>query len=308
MARARVSAASFPRVVLVGRPNVGKSTLFNAWVGEKWSIVSPRAQTTRGATLAPARAGGRDILLVDTPGFAPARAASLLHRRMQRAFEEELAMADAAVLVADGVRWTEAENALSARLAAGEAPWGVALARIDRVRPRVRLLPALEAAAARCPAARFVVPLSALAGENLDRLASEVALLLPEVAARPPPASAPLDEGRLAAEIVREKLFTALREEVPYGLHVVPESRREEDGKLVLELAVLVARPSHKAIVIGRGGTMLRRVGTAARRELVRRWGRPLHLALWVRVEPAWDEDGRLVSEAVAERRPEGPA
>jgi GTP-binding protein Era len=294
-----------PRVVLVGRPNVGKSTLFNAWTGEKWSIVSARAQTTRGAMLAPARAAGRTVLLVDTPGWAPVRAKSLLHRRMQHVLGEELAAADVVVLVVDALRWTEAEDALVTHLVAGSMPWGIAFARIDRVRPRTRLLPALEAAAARAPEARFLVPLSVLAGENLDRLPAAVAAVLPEDGGRPSPASAPLDDVQLAGEIVREKLFEALYEEVPYGLHVVPESRREEDGKLVLGLAVLVARPSHKAIVIGRGGEMLRRVGTAARRELVRRWGRAVRLDLWVRVEPAWDEDARLVGAAVAERRVE---
>ncbi len=303
-----MSTGSAPRVVLVGRPNVGKSTLFNAWVGEKWSIVSPRAQTTRGATLAPARSGERDVLLVDTPGWAPVRAKSLLHRRMQHVLGEELAVADAVVLVADGLRWTEVEDELAARLAGGSVPWGVALARVDRVRPRARLLPALEACAARTPLARFLVPLSVLAGENLDRLTEAVAAVLPEGAGRSSPASAPLDDTRLAGEIVREKLFEALHEEVPYGLHVVPEARREEDGKLVLGLAILVGRASHKAIVIGHGGSMLRKVGTAARRELVRRWGRPVHLDLWVRVAPAWDEDTRLVADAVAERRPEDPA
>ena len=302
-----MSSESLPRVVLVGRPNVGKSTLFNAWVGEKWSIVSPRAETTRGATLAPARAENRGILLVDTPGWAPVRTRSLLHRRMQHVLGEELLAADAVVLVVDAPRWTEAEDALVARLAAAAVPWGVALARADRVRPRARLLPALEAAAARAPGARFLVPFSALGGENFERLKAALARILPESAARTSPASAPLDDARLASEIVREKLFEALREEVPYGLHVVSESRREEEGKLVLGFAILVARPSHKAIVIGHGGSMLRRIGTEARQELVRRWGRAVHLDLWVRVDPGWDEDTRLVAEAVAERRPEEP-
>lgn len=293
-----------PRIVLAGRPNVGKSTLFNAWLGEKWSIVSVRPETTRGATVANLRVGEREVLLVDTPGWNPSRGHTLLERRMQHVLGAELAQASLVLLLADARRWTEAEASLVERLSATAVPWGIVLSRIDLLRPRTRLLPRLEACASQAPAARFLIPVSALRGENLERLAEVVDQALADAPLVADDTATPLDDAQLACEIVREKLFAVLRDEVPHGVHVVAQSVQDgEDGRRVLELLILVAREAHKPIVIGRGGHVLRRVGTAARRELVGRWGRPVYLGLWVRAAPGWDDDARLVAQAVAEHR-----
>ena len=278
-------------VAVVGRPNVGKSTLVNALVGRKVSIVTSRPQTTRQRIVGVATGPRAQLLFVDTPGLHR-QERKALNRMMNRSARASLADADVVVVVVEAGRWTEEdEDVLEGARAAGR-PTVLLLNKIDRVRPREKLLPLLEEAAGR---GEFlaVVPASAEKGDNLDGLR---ALLEDAVPAGPPlfPEEQWSDRGERfhVAEIVREKLMRRLRDELPYGLAVEIERLEPaaEGGRLEIGAVIWVEREAHKAIVIGKGGEMLKGAGQAARLELKQRFGRPVHLELWVKVRERWTE------------------
>lgn len=279
-------------VAIVGRPNVGKSTLLNALIGEKLSIVTPRPQTTRHRILGIDTRPDAQIVYVDTPGLHRG-GRKALNRAMNRAAAASLQDADAVLFLVEAQRWQEEDDDVLERAVACRRPVIAVVNKIDRVKPRSLLLPYIAELAARADFAD-VVPVSARRGENLDRLRS---LLLAHLPPGPPlfDADQVSDRGDAFryAEIVREKLMTRLRDELPYGVTVEIE-RMEDDGDLRRVAAVVwVERDSHKAIVIGRGGAQLKECGTQARRELERLAGRRVHLELWVRVRENWSDSDR---------------
>ena len=281
---------------LVGRPNVGKSTLINALVGTKVSIVTPRPQTTRHRILGLVQRPDAQIAFVDTPGLHH-RAQRALNKAMNRTASSALADADVAVLVVEALKWT-AEDALALeRIERSGRPAVAVVNKVDRVHPRERLLPYLAELGERHPF-RALVPVSALKSNGLEPLLKVIAEALP--------LSPPLferdtltdrSEAFRIAETVREKLTLELNQEVPYGIAVAIERMAEEDGQLVVDAAIWVDREGQKPIVIGAGGERLKRVGTSARRTLNALLGRRLHLRLWVRVREHWADNARALKE-----------
>ncbi|HUN73442.1 MAG TPA: GTPase Era [Steroidobacteraceae bacterium] len=275
---------------LLGRPNVGKSTLLNTLLGEKLSIVTPRPQTTRHRVLGVLNLEQAQIALVDTPGLhrGPHRA---LNRVMNRTASAALHDADVNVLVLEARKWTAEDEMVLQRIREGGRPVLAAVNKIDRIRPRERLLPFLAELAGRCSFAD-IVPVSALKGENRDALLGAIARLLPESPPLYPPEQR-TDRDALfrIAEVVREKLTLELKQELPYGVAVEIERAVEEDGQLLVDAAIWVDRAGQKPIVIGARGERLKRVGRAARLELNRALDRRLHLNLWVKVREGWTDN-----------------
>lgn len=282
-------------VAVVGRPNVGKSTLVNALVGRKVSIVTSRPQTTRQRVIGVANSPSAQLLFVDTPGMHR-REQHALNRLMNRSAQGSLADADVVLVMTEAGRWTEEDEDVLERAQATRRPVMLLLNKIDRIRPRERVLPLLEEAASRGDFAA-VVPVSAERGENLERLRVLLEAAVPEGPALFGPEQwSNRDERFHIAEILREKLIRRLREELPYGLAVEIERLAEsEQGRLEVSAVVWVEREAHKAIVIGKGGELLKAAGQAARLELKARFSRPVHLETWVKVREHWtDRDADL--------------
>jgi len=277
-------------VAVVGRPNVGKSTLVNALVGRKVSIVTSRPQTTRQRVIGVASTEQAQLLFVDTPGMHR-REKHALNKFMNRSAQSSLADADVVLVVVEAGRWTEEDDDVLARAQAAGRPVMLLLNKIDRIHPREAVLPMLQEAAARGDFAA-VVPISAERGENLARLRELLEAAVPEGPALFPPEQwSNRDERFHIAEVVREKLMRRLRDELPYGLAVEIERLGEsEQGRLEVGAVVWVEREAHKAIVIGKGGEMLKAAGQAARLELKARFERPVHLEIWVKVRERWTD------------------
>ena len=281
---------------LVGRPNVGKSTLLNALVGQKLSIVTPRPQTTRHRILGLAQLPKAQIAFVDTPGLH-SQARRALNKAMNRTAAAALSDADLVVLVVEALVWNSEDELVLKRIARAERPVLVAVNKVDRVKPRERLLPYLAELDGR-HGFLGLVPVSALKEKNLDDLRNSIAAHLP---LSPPlfPDGELTDRGMefRIAEMIREKLTLELNQEVPYGIAVEVEKLAEEDGQLTVDAAVWVDREGQKPIVIGAKGARLKRVGTSARLALNGLLGRRLHLNLWVKVRENWADNARALRE-----------
>ncbi len=283
-------------VAIVGRPNVGKSTLVNALLGENLTIVSSRPQTTRDAILGVRTLGKRQLAVLDTPGLH--KAGSKLGTHMNAAVSEAVERADLVLFVTEapvrGHAVRPEDRAILERLGP-KAKIVLGLNKVDEVEPKERLLPMLEALS---KVRDFVeiVPFSARDEDNVDRLFSVLAELLPE--------GEPLfDEETLtdrpmrffAAEYVREQLLRKIRDEIPHGVGVIVDVWEPRERFDHIEMTVLVARESHKPIVLGAGGEMLTRIGSEARARLEKLTGRQAVLKIFVRVEPGWfDRADRL--------------
>lgn len=279
-------------VAVVGRPNVGKSTLINRIMGRKISIVSPKPQTTRHRILAIHTVAGSQTIFVDTPGLHLG-ADKAMNRMMNRTAANALQDADLVLLLCEADRWTAEDEAVLARVRQSGKPAMALQNKIDRVRPREKLLAHMEAMTKRHDFVELL-PLSALNGDNIDRLLTLLPAHLPE---SPPlfPAEMQSDRGDSfrAAELIREKLTLALRQELPYGLTVQMERFAAEPAGLTLHAVVWVERDSQKGIVVGKGGSLLKKIGRQARLELKREFGQPVHLELWVKVRDNWADSNK---------------
>jgi GTP-binding protein Era len=271
-------------VALLGRPNVGKSTLLNALVGEKLAIVTPKAQTTRSRLLGIVTLPQAQFLLIDTPGWQRGR--QPLHGALNRLAEEAARGCDVAAVLADVASgWGEVETALAAGAAAAGAPVLAVGTRSDLAPEAARAFqPPPEAGCA------ATLVLSARSGQGIAEFLEACRERLP--------LSPPLFPGDelsdrplrfLAAELVREAAFFELEQELPYALAVEVVEYDEKRADLVrVRAELLVERASQKKIVIGAGGSMLKRIGIRARREIERLVGTKVHLELWVKHEPGW--------------------
>ena len=284
-------------VAIVGRPNVGKSTLLNALVGTKVAIVTPKPQTTRTRVVGIRSTPAGQVVFVDTPGIHAAR--STLNRRMVETARRTLEDVEAVLWVLDaGAGITAGDRELAHELAATGLPVVVVLNKMDRL-PRAQLLPLMAELATLLPG-RELVPASARREENVATVLDVVIGLLPEGPPLHPEDEFTTEPARaLAQELVREQIFLSTRDEVPYGSATLVEryEERPEQGLTVIGATILVTRPSHKAIVIGTGGERLREIGTLARQGLERLLGTRVFLELFVRVEPGWSDNPRRLAE-----------
>ena len=276
-------------IAVVGRPNVGKSTLINTIVGSKVSIVSPKPQTTRHRILGVRNEADSQLIFVDTPGLHDG-GAKAMNRVMNRTARAALTDADVVLLLCEAGRWAEEdEHALQHVIKAGRRVTTIAvLNKIDRLRKKSALLEDIAALAERHAFAE-IVPLSAKSGDNVPRL---VATLIQYLPASPPLYTPDMVTDRSltfrVAELIREKLTLLMREELPYGLTVQVERIDSEGAQMAIDAIIWVERDSQKAIVIGKGGGVLKRAGKQAREDLVRELGRRVHLELWVKVKSNW--------------------
>lgn len=279
-------------VAIVGRPNVGKSTLLNALIGQKISIVTDKPHTTRQRVLGVLNRGPDQAVFIDTPGHAR-RTKRALHRLMARAVRQAVEDCDVALLVVEASGLSRDDYALIEMLEDKLDRTLLVLNKIDALTGKAAMLPTLEKAS-RFPFTEFI-PLSAKTGENLDRLVSRIFERLP---AGPPlyPRDRLTDRDlkfRMAEEI-REKLTALLHKEVPYGLTVeVEHVGKNEEGQTVVHALISLERDSQKPIVIGKGGQVLKEAGRAARVALSELVGNRVHLELWVKVREHWADSER---------------
>src|SRR5690348_242191 len=278
-------------VAIVGRPNVGKSTLLNALVGERLSIVTQRPHTTRHRILGVATRPQGQILYLDTPGMHR-QAKRAMNRSLNRAVHAAVAEADLAVQVVEAGRWDEEDQGVYAALAEREIPRLLALNKLDRVRDKSTLLPFVEQV---CAERAFdeVFWLSAQRNEGIADLEKGILQRLPQ---REPVFDADTFTDRserfLCAELIREQLMRQLGEELPYATTVEIESFKDrEDGLAEITAVIWVEREGQKAIVIGKGGERLKKIGSAARRGIEKLLDRRAFLRLWVKVREGWSDD-----------------
>lgn len=276
-------------IAVVGRPNVGKSTLINIIMGEKISIVTPKPQTTRHRILAVDTHDDYQAVYVDTPGLHR-KAGKAMNRMMNRTAVNALVDADLVLFLSEVNRWTEEDEDVLQRIRNCAAPVIAVLNKIDKVPRKELLLEAISEMSARGDFAE-IIPLAAKKNENVDRLLAVVPGFLPE--------SSPLFPGQMTtdrsenfrvAEVVREKLTLALRQEVPYGLTVQVERLQRDEAGIAIDVVIFVERDSQKGIVVGKGGALLKKVGREARLELKRHFGVPVHLEAWVKVKDNWSD------------------
>lgn len=281
---------------IVGRPNVGKSTLLNALVGERVSIVSAKPHTTRHRILGVLNRPSRQTIFVDTPGLETVTRAGrgrALRRLMARTIHQSMADADIVLMMIEAKRITVDDHRLAERLAERAKDTVLVMNKIDRVRPRSELLPMLEKASNNFKFSAYV-PVSATRGTNLDRLIEVISERLPTGPALfPPDALTDRGEGFRIAEFIREKLLSAVHQEVPYGLTVELEHLGRDDDQWLVHAVIWVERSSHKSIVIGKGGRVLKAAGQAARRDLIELLQGRVHLELWVKVREHWADSER---------------
>ena len=276
-------------VAIVGRPNVGKSTLLNALVGAHVAITSRKPQTTRHRLLGIHTDDACQVMFVDTPGFQTQHR-NALNRTMNRTVTQALAEVDAVLLVIDAAGWDERDQPVLELLPKG-AKVILALNKVDKTKDRERVAATLiEATKKREFAA--LVPVSAQKGTQLRALLAEIRKLLPEA----PPVYEPdmvtdRSERFLAAELVRERIFRLLGDELPYSTAVDVDQFKEEGRLRRISATIYVDRDGHKAIVIGEKGATLKRIGTEARHAMEALFGGKVHLELWVKVKGGWADN-----------------
>ncbi|NDY94472.1 GTPase Era [Wenzhouxiangella limi] len=283
-------------VALVGRPNVGKSTLLNALVGEHLAIVTHKPQTTRHRLVGVLTEARGQIALVDTPGLHQRRPHGL-NRRLNRTAVAALDSVDVVVMVIDAAHWTAEDDLVADRVARFPGPRVLVINKIDLLDDRSSLLEMTARLSSRLtPTA--VLYTTASKGDGLGDLVDELFACLP-----PGEPFYPADEFTdrparfLAAELVREQLMLQLHQEIPYGLTVQVERYEQQARRLWISALIVVAEDRHKGMVIGRQGQVLKRVGSRARREMAELLGQPVHLELHVRTRAGWVDDERALDE-----------
>jgi GTP-binding protein Era len=276
-------------IAIVGRPNVGKSTLLNALVGQKISITSNKAQTTRHRITGIRTQGETQFVFVDTPGFQTRHAAAL-NRTLNRAVTSTLSDVDLALFVVEAGRFGREDAAVLALLPEAKPAFLVAN-KLDAVPRRSDLAPWLQTMQSKYAFAEFV-PLSATKATDAERLLGIIAPYLPEQPwLHEEDALTDRSDRFLAAEIVREKLFRLTGDELPYTSTVVIDKYEEEGQLRRIAASIVVERDGHKAMIIGSGGERLKRIGTEARHELEHLLDAKVFLELWVKVKSGWADD-----------------
>jgi GTP-binding protein Era len=280
-------------LAIIGRPNVGKSTLTNRLVGAKVSITSKKAQTTRHRIHGVLTTDDAQFIFVDTPGFQMTHK-NALNRLMNRSVTSTFADVDVILLVVEAGRWGNGETEIAKMLPA-DKPVLLVINKIDRLADKAELLPFI-AKVSTLHAFAEIVPLSAEKGIGTDALLATVARYLP---VSPPVFEADditdRSERFMASEILREKLFRNLGEELPYGIAVEIEKFEQEGDLRRIHAAVIVDKEGHRSIVIGKGGERLKRISTDARKEMETLFGGKVWLETWIKVKGGWADDERAL-------------
>ncbi|WP_280554614.1 GTPase Era [Halomonas sp. 25-S5] len=284
-------------VAIVGRPNVGKSTLMNRILGQKVSITSRRPQTTRHQVMGIKTEGEAQYIYVDTPGIhimAKDRNKAI-NRFMNQAAVQALRDVNCVVFIIDRTRWSDEDQVVLQRLEHVEAPVVLAVNKVDRLQDKASLLPWLEQVGARRDFAA-IVPISAKHGTNVPELEGEVAKHLPEsVHYFPEDQITDKSQRFLAAELVREKVMRQLGDELPYQMTVEIEEFRDEGRVVHISALILVERAGQKKILIGENGERIKNIGREARLDMERVLGAKVMLNLWVKVKRGWSDDERAL-------------
>lgn len=290
MSSPEVEAGRCGFVAIVGRPNVGKSTLLNALVGEKLSIVTDKPHTTRQRVLGVLNRGPHQAVFIDTPGHAR-RTKRALHRLMARQIHQALEDCDVALLVVEAGRLTSQDHALIEMLDGKLDRTFLVLNKVDALASKSELLPTLAKLSSK-PFAEFI-PISARTGENLERLVEQIFAHLPVGPKQFPDGMVTdRDLSFRVAETIREKLMTLVHQEVPYGLTVeVEHLGRNEEGQRLVHALIWLERDSQKKIVIGKGGETIKAISQAARAEIMEAAEQTVHLFLFVKVRGSWSDD-----------------
>jgi len=280
---------------IAGRPNTGKSSLLNRLVGEKLSIVSAKPQTTRHLLTGILTRPGCQYVFVDAPG-QQATAKNTLHRRLNRRATEAARDADVALFVVEALRFGPEDHGVLDKIPETQRVV-VAVNKIDLLKNKALLIPFLDRLSKTRDFAA-IVPVSAKTGRNIPELLAALREALPEApAAYPPDQLTDRDERFFAAELLREKLFESMGQELPYRCEVVIDSFREEGRLRRIEATILVERESQKPIVLGARGERLKRMASAARKDMEKLFGGKVYLGTWVKVRKAWTDDARVLRQ-----------
>ena len=281
-------------VALIGRPNVGKSTLLNHLLGQKISITSRKPQTTRHRILGIKTVHDIQTIYVDTPGIH-ADNGKALNRVMNRTAGSAIHDVDVLVFLIEKLRWTVEDELVLSHLAGLSAPVILAINKVDQLTDKKTLLPFIEQVSGQY-AFTDIVPISALRGSNLDALERLIDDRLPAAVHLFPDDQVTDRSLRfVAAELVREKIMRQLGQELPYSVAVEIESFSEKGAIYHIDALILVERPGQKAIVIGKGGERLKKLGIEARQDMERLFGARVMLKLWVKVRSGWSDDERAL-------------
>lgn len=281
-------------IAIIGRPNVGKSTLLNKILGEKLTITSSKPQTTRHQILGIKTEGQTQSIYIDTPGIHP-NTQRRLSRTMVRSAINALIDVDTIGFVIEANRWTAEDDAILERLKQQEHPVILIVNKIDKIKDKSRLLPFLQSCHEKM-SFLAIVPVSAQKGINIDELEKVIAAALPIAEfIYPPDQFTDRSQRFLAAEFIREKLMRSLYEELPYWLTVSIEQFVEQKKIIKISAIIWTERSSQKAIIIGKSGELLKKVGTEARADMETCFGKKVYLELWVKVKAGWsEEEGNL--------------
>lgn len=294
MAEKQIFRSGF--VAIIGRPNVGKSTLLNRIVGQKIAITSPKPQTTRNRILGILNTDDAQVLFVDTPGIHEAH--SPLNRYMVDQARSACLDVDVVLWLVEADRSVDTDPMIPRLLEKSNNPVLLVINKIDTV-PKDKLLPLIDAYRRICPFAS-IVPVSALKGDGVEALMGEIPALLPEGPRYyPEDQLTDVPERFIVAEMIREQILMRTKDEVPYGVAVLVERFEENPARNIIGInaVINVERDSQKGILVGKGGTMIRQIGQSARKEMERMLGVKVHLELFVRVQKNWTSSGRMMKE-----------
>ncbi len=281
-------------VAIVGRPNVGKSTLLNHILGQKISITSRKPQTTRNAVVGIKTEGDVQIIFVDTPGMHLGQQKAI-NRYMNKAATSAMKDVDVVVFVVDRFIWTEEDEAVAEKLQHLRCPIILAVNKVDQIEDKESLLPHLQLLSEKLNVAE-IVPMSALRNTNLDRLEALVVERLPKgIHMYPEDQITDRSSRFMAAEIVREKITRQLGDELPYEMAVEIEEFKQEGHLLNISALILVERDGQKKILIGDKGARIKLIGTEARIDMEKLFEMKIMLKLWVKVKSGWSDDERAL-------------
>jgi len=281
-------------VALVGKPNVGKSTLLNYMIGQKLSITSRKPQTTRHRILGIKTHENNQMIFVDTPGVHSGQNKAI-NRYMNKTVQEVIRDVDLILFIVDRVKWTEEDELVLQQLQNNQAPVFLVINKIDLVENKETLLPFIEALEGRYPF-KEIFPLSALRQHNIDALESAIIKHLPEGDFYYPDDQLTDKNARfLAAEFIREKITRQIGDELPYETTVEIEEFKQEGKTVHISALILVEKSGQKKIIIGDKGSRLKLIGTEARKELEQLLGTKIMLNLWVKVKRGWSDDERAL-------------